>query len=118
MGMLAAKGAGVMEETGQWTFLWAKVASFVVNRGMETAGVLESASSKHATSMSAPIKAFADWWEFTEALNLFILFATRKASSSFGERFGVAGGAARATCAAMMSQMGVAYLPSGPSSQC
>ena len=38
--------------------------------------VLESASSKPATSMSAPIKAFADWWEFTEALHLFILFAT------------------------------------------
>jgi len=73
---LAAATAGPSEQEGHWTYLWAKVAHFVVTRGMETAVTLADSPVKPLTSDKVIIKAFADEVEFMEALNLFGLFTT------------------------------------------
>ena len=76
MGMLAAKGESALGDVGHWTFMWGKVSSFVIARGMETSVTLEGATSKPATSTTVSIKAFNDSTEFFEAMNMFMGFVT------------------------------------------
>ena len=77
MGMLASKGESALGDVGHWTFLWAKVSSFVIGRGMETSVTMEGKpASATTTSTTISIKSFTESTEFFEAMNLFMVFVT------------------------------------------
>ena len=77
MGMLASKGESALGDVGHWTFLWAKVSSFVIGRGMETSVTMEGKpASATTTTATISIKAFTESTEFFEAMNMFLMFTT------------------------------------------
>ena len=74
-------GANAPMDLGYWTWLYGKVSTFVYDRGMQTSVSLEVASSpaaddKKSAVLTSTIKRFKNAWDFMEALNLFMMFAT------------------------------------------
>jgi hypothetical protein len=74
-------GSNAPMDQGYWTWLYGKVSTFVAERGMQTTVSLEVGSSSAADEkksgvLSSTIKRFKNSWDFMEALNLFMMFAT------------------------------------------
>ena len=67
-------------DTGVYSWLWGKITVFVDTRGMQIATMQVEVGSTPAAStsnvLSSTIKRFKDPMEFTECLNLFVMFGT------------------------------------------
>ena len=79
IGKYTAAGSTVTD-TGVYSWLWAKITVFVDTRGMQVATMQVEVDGTPAAStsnvLSSTIKRFKDPMEFTECLNLFVMFGT------------------------------------------
>jgi hypothetical protein len=72
-----------MEDTGVYSWLWAKTSEHVATRAIDTtvsvevgSGVGSSSSADTAQALKASLKVFKSEWDFMECCNLFLMYCT------------------------------------------